>query len=159
MKAVQAQALGNSAAVISSIEKTGKYEMKIEDQAIVLETEDVEIIPVDIPGWKVANNGALTVALDITLTDKLKEEGIARELVNRIQNIRKDKGFEVTDKINLKILGSNVINISVNNNLDYICSETLASSLELVADMKAEDGVAVEVDEQTKTMISISKFN
>ena len=159
MKAVQAQALESSAAVISSIERTGRYEMKTEDQVIVIETEDVEIIPVDIPGWKVANSGALTVALDITLTDKLKEEGIARELVNRIQNIRKDKGFEVTDKINLKILSNTIINISVNNNLDYICSETLASSLELVTDMKTEDGVAVEVDEQTKTMISISKFN
>lgn len=93
--------------------KTGKYEVNIEGDIIVLETEDVEIIPVDIPGWKVANSGALTVALDINLNEALINEGIARELVNRIQNIRKDKGFEVTDKINIKIQRNNSIETAI----------------------------------------------
>ncbi|MFI5205455.1 MAG: DUF5915 domain-containing protein, partial [Candidatus Paceibacterales bacterium] len=103
MKAVQLYAQQNGAKIIHEIELKGKYSVQIDAAEIVLETEDVEIIPVDIPGWKVANSGALTVALDITLNDALKQEGLAREVVNRIQNIRKDRGFEVTDKILVKI--------------------------------------------------------
>ncbi|MFI5141655.1 MAG: isoleucine--tRNA ligase, partial [Bacteroidia bacterium] len=102
MKAVQSFAADHTQEIISGIEKTNKFDLKIEGDTITLEPEDVEIIPVDIPGWKVANSGPITVALDITLTEPLKQEGIAREIVNRIQNIRKDKGFELTDRINIK---------------------------------------------------------
>jgi len=180
MKAVQAFAADNSQAIISSIERTGRYEIPAHVIAsgakqsqddkriassvalamtIVLEKEDVEIIPVDIPGWKVANDGQITVALDIMITPELKEEGIARELVNRIQNLRKDKDFEVTDKIVLKVQRNNLINSAISNNLEYICAEILASSLELVDDFKHNEGVMVELDEKIKTLISINKLN
>ncbi|MCE3260052.1 MAG: isoleucine-tRNA ligase, partial [Bacteroidetes bacterium] len=92
MKAVQAFANDNGQAIIRGIEREGKFAVPVNGTEILLENEDVEIIPVDIPGWKVANNGPLTVALDVTLTEVLKQEGLAREVVNRIQNIRKDKG-------------------------------------------------------------------
>ena len=157
MKTVQAFANDNGNAIISAIEKTGKYEMNIEGDLIVLETEDVEIIPVDIPGWKVANSGALTVALDINLNEALINEGIARELVNRIQNIRKDKGFEVTDKINIKIQRNNSIETAIKNNLSYICTETLTNNLEVVDTISQAEGINVEVDENISTLITVQK--
>lgn len=157
MKTVQAFANDNGSAIISSIEKTGRFEMNIEGEKIVLEPEDVEIIPVDIPGWKVANSGALTVALDINLNEALIHEGIARELVNRIQNIRKDKGFEVTDKINIKIQRNNSIDTAIKNNLNYICTETLTNNLEVVDVISQADGIAVEVDENISTLITVQK--
>lgn len=158
MKSVQAFANANAQLIISGIEKTGKYEMIIEGERIVLDTEDVEIIPVDIPGWKVANSGQLTVALDVTITPFLKEEGIAREIVNRIQNLRKDSNMEVTDRIEVKIQRNSAINAAVNNNLNYICAEILASSLELVDNVESAQGSEVEIDEDTKTLIKITKL-
>lgn len=158
MKSVQAFANENAQAIISGIEKTGSYEMKLGEDTIVLDTEDVEIIPVDIPGWKVANSGQLTVALDVTITPDLKEEGIARELVNRIQNLRKDSNLDVTDRIDVKIQRNSAINSAVNNNLNYICAEILASSLELVDTLEAAQGAEVELDEDTKTLITITKL-
>jgi isoleucyl-tRNA synthetase len=157
MKAVQALATENAQAVISGIEKSGKYEMKFDGDTITLEPEDVEIIPVDIPGWKVANSGQLTVALDITITEPLREEGLARELVNRIQNLRKDSNLDVTDRIDVKIQRNNAINSAINNNLDYICAEILASSLELVDNVEATKGSEVELDEEIKTLVTITK--
>lgn len=159
MKAVQAFATNNAQAIISAVEKTGKFDVTIEGVSYTLENEDVEIIPVDIPGWKVANEGPITVALDITLTSELKEEGIARELVNRIQNLRKDKDFEVTDRILVKIQSNSAINSAVSNNLNYICTEILASSLELVDKITENEGVLVEVDDEVKTLVSIVKLN
>ena len=91
--------------------------MKFDDDSIVLDAEDVEIIPVDIPGWKVANAGQLTVALDVTINLELREEGLARELVNRIQNLRKELNFEVTDKINVCVENHPYIRQAVKNNL------------------------------------------
>ena len=132
--------------------------MKIEGESIVLETEDVEIIPVDIPGWKVANSGQLTVALDVTISEVLREEGLARELVNRIQNLRKDSNLDVTDRIDVKIQRNSAINSAINNNLDYICAEILASSLELVDTVEATKGSEIELDEEIKTMIAITKL-
>jgi isoleucyl-tRNA synthetase len=158
MKSVQAFANEHGQEIISGIEKTGTYEMKFDGESIVLDTEDVEIIPVDIPGWKVANSGQLTVALDVTLTSDLKEEGIARELVNRIQNLRKDSNLDVTDRIDVKIQRNSAINAAVNNNLNYICAEILASSLELVDTLEPAQGSEVELDEDTKTLITITKL-
>jgi isoleucyl-tRNA synthetase len=158
MKSVQAFAAENAQAVIAGIEKKGSFEMKFEGDSIVLDPEDVEIIPVDIPGWKVANSGQLTVALDVTITPDLKEEGIARELVNRIQNLRKDSNLDVTDRIDVKIQRNSAINSAVNNNLNYICAEILASSLELVDTVEAAQGAEVELDEDTKTLITITKL-
>ena len=111
---------------ITAIETNGSFTISDE---ITLELTDVEIGSSDIPGFSVATDEGLTVALDITLTDNLKEEGLAREFVNRIQNLRKDNGFEVTDKIIIEIEKNQSITNAINNNLDYICSETLASSL------------------------------
>ena len=127
MKSVQTFANENAQAIISGIEKTGNFEMKFDGESIILDTEDVEIIPVDIPGWKVVNFGQLTVALDVTISAELREEGLARELVNRIQNLRKDNNLDVTDRIEVKIQRNSAINSAINNNLDYICAEILAS--------------------------------
>ena len=158
MKAVQSFANENANSIISGIEKSGKFEIKIESDTIVLENEDVEIIPIDIPGWKVSNSGQLTVALDVTISPELKEEGIAREIVNRIQNIRKDKNLDVTDRIDVKIQRNSAINSAINNNLDYICAEILASSLELVDNVDATKGSEIELEEEIKTIITITKL-
>jgi isoleucyl-tRNA synthetase len=159
MKALQAFALEHTQTIISGIEKSGSYKVKLQEEVIELENEDVEIIPVDIPGWKVANDGQLTVALDVTISPALREEGLARELVNRIQNMRKDSNLEVTDKIEVKIQRNSAINSAINNNLNYICAEILASSLELVDNVEAASGSEVELDEQIKTLITITKLN
>jgi len=159
MKAVQSFAAGHTQEIISGIEKNSKFDLKIEGDTITLEPEDVEIIPVDIPGWKVANSGPITVALDITLTEPLKQEGIAREIVNRIQNIRKDKGFEVTDRINIKVLQNDALNDAIKNNLNYICSETLTSNLQLVEQLEQQTSMLIEVDEKLNTYISVEKLN
>ena len=159
MKAVQAFANENAQAIISAIEKTGKFELKINSDLVELENEDVEIIPVDIPGWKVANAGQLTVALDITISPELREEGLARELVNRIQNLRKDSNLDVTDRIDVKIQRNSAINSAINNNLNYICAEILASSLELVDSLESAKGSEIELAEEIKTLISITKLN
>jgi isoleucyl-tRNA synthetase len=115
---------------------------------------DVEIIAEDVPGWQVANLGKLTVALDVTITNELKQEGISRELINRIQNLRKGKEFEVTDKINVRVSDHLFINEAVKNNLSYICAEILAESI--VLDNQLSDGELVTIDEN-ELFIVISK--
>jgi isoleucyl-tRNA synthetase len=153
MKEIQQFATENAQEIIVSIEKTGEYMWTKE--SILLQTEDVEIIPVDIPGWKVANQGNLTVALDVTITPGLKEEGYARELVNRIQNLRKETNFEVTDKIIVKVSGENYLNDVLKNNSEYISSQVLASSLEFVPEM--EGGVAVEWEGEEVVRLLLTK--
>lgn len=159
MKAVQNFAQENSKTIISEIEKKGSFTIILEDNKIVLETEDVEIIPVDIPGWKVANSGALTVALDISISEELKNEGLAREVVNRIQNYRKDNGFEVTDKIFVKIQQNVHLDHAIQTNLSYICNETLTEDLQLVSNLESSKASVLEVDEIIKTLITIDKLN
>ncbi len=157
MKTVQAYANDHGDLIIAGIEKTGQFKMNVEGEEILLELEDVEIIPVDIPGWKVANSGQITVALDITLSDSLKEEGLARELVNRIQNLRKDSGLDVTDKILVKIQQNDALDTAIKNNLNYICAETLTGDLQVLK--VVENAITIEVDELVSTLISIEKFN
>jgi len=159
MKTVQAFAKDNGETIIAGIEKTGQFKMNVEGEEIVLEGEDVEIIPVDIPGWKVANSGQITVALDVTLSESLKEEGLARELVNRIQNLRKDSGLDVTDKILVKIQQNDALDTAIQNNLNYICAETLTGDLQVVQNLSAATANSVEVDELVSTLISIEKLN
>ncbi len=159
MKAVQAYAGTFSKNIISDIEKTGFHQVNLENVDIRLELEDVEIIPVDLPGWKVANQGGITVALDIHLDENLKNEGLAREVVNRIQNLRKENGLEVTDKILVKIQQNSSLDNAIKNNLSYICSETLTNELQLVQSLSSENAVAIEVDELITTLISIQKLN
>ncbi|MDB5156393.1 MAG: isoleucine-tRNA ligase, partial [Mucilaginibacter sp.] len=115
---------------------------------------DVEIIAEDVPGWQVANLGKLTVALDVTLTDELKEEGISRELINRIQNLRKTKGFEVTDRITVRLTDHPFISRALNNNLSYICAEILADSI--TPDNQLNEGEITTI-EDNEIIIAINK--
>ena len=126
----------------------------IQNTAYVIEVEDVEIIAEDVPGWQVANLGKLTVALDVTLTDELKSEGIAREVINRIQNLRKELGLEVTDRITVQLQKHTLIVQSVADNLLYICAETLANSLTLVENLST--GNSIEILD-TQLIIALQK--
>ena len=139
---------------IAEIDTNGSLDIVVSGNNITLTTADVEISSQDIPGWLVANAGGITVALDITLTDELRKEGIARELVNRIQNIRKDSGFEVTDRITVMLKDNNVLREAVMANSTYIKSETLTD--ELIFSDDVENGTEVEFDDIT-TLIVISK--
>ncbi len=123
----------NSQLAIESIEKSGKIEIEAQDEKILLTEEDVEIIPVDIPGWKVATKNNITVALDINITDDLYKEGVARELVNRVQNQRKEIGLDITDRITIQIqFKDKIIFDAVSQFKDYICTETLCENIELI---------------------------
>ncbi|GLB50771.1 isoleucine--tRNA ligase [Neptunitalea lumnitzerae] len=139
---------------IQQIEREGSITVDINGKSVILETEEVEITSQDIEGWLVANSGALTVALDVTLTEELRSEGIARELVNRIQNIRKDSGFEVTDKINIKLLKNDTIEKAVLANEEYIKAETLTANLQFEETL--DGGLEVEFDD-LQTKLSIEK--
>ena len=137
---------------IQKIEQLGELSIQIENKSSILQLQDVEISSQDIEGWLVANSGKITVALDVTITDNLRKEGIARELVNRIQNLRKESGFEVTDKISVKILNDGFVEQAVSSNLDYIKTETLTAELELKE--KLEIGTEIAFDEvNTKLFI------
>ncbi len=143
---------------INKIETEERYLLTIDNENVEILISDVEIITEDIPGWVVTNMGNITVALDITLTDKLIEEGLARELVNRIQNIRKDFNFEVTDKISVEIEKNNQITMAINNNYSYICSETLAENFSIVDKIDNSDKIEVELIDELKVFMRISKF-
>jgi len=114
---------------IKELESNSSYTLHIDDTELIIGLEDVEILTQDIPGWAVSSMGNLTVALDITITEELRKEGLAREFINRIQNLRKDKQYEVTDKIEIEVLNNSAISDVINDNYDYICSETLTESL------------------------------
>ena len=144
---------------IQKLELEKSFDIIIQNKPFTLVEEDVEISSEDIPGWQVTNDGKLTVALDITISEGLREEGIAREFINRIQNLRKEMGFEVTDRIDLKVLEHALIHSSLINNKDYICAETLAENLELVDRLDGENAVNVEVDIDIQTLISIKKHD
>ena len=139
---------------IATIEREGELIMEIAGKSITLSQDDVEISSQDIPGWLVANSNGITVALDITISDELRKEGIARELINRIQNIRKDSGFEVTDKITVKMDKNSQVEEAVLANESYIKSETLTENLIFVENL--ENGIEIEFDD-IKTSILISK--
>ena len=139
---------------IQKIEQKGELSLDIDNKSITLQLQDVEITSQDIEGWLVASAGAITVALDITINDDLRQEGIARELVNRIQNIRKDSGFEVTDKIDVKILKDGHVEKAVESNINYIKTETLTAELDF--EEKLEKGTEVAFDE-VNTRLFIEK--
>jgi len=140
---------------IATIEKDGKITVELDGKMINLEVADVEIASKDIEGWLVANEGAITVALDVTITEDLRKEGVARELINRIQNARKDNGLEVTDRIQLTVLRFEDLEESINNNKEYIMSETLTSELVFVDQLI--DGTEIEFD-TIKSKILIHKM-
>lgn len=144
MKAVAAAVAEMSQEAIAELEKNGSYTFMLDNEPAVLEAADVEVLSEDIPGWLVANEGRLTVALEVTVTEELRREGIARELVNRIQNIRKSSGFEITDKISI-VLSKNVESDSaVEQYKEYICNQILATSLVLADNV--EDGTELDLD-------------
>ena len=140
---------------ISKIELEGKMSIELEGKMINLDLSDVEISSKDIEGWLVANEGSITVALDVTISEELRKEGVARELVNRIQNARKDKGLEVTDRIKLTVLKFEDLEESINNNKEYIMSETLTDELVFVDQLI--DGSEIEFD-TIKSKILIHKM-
>ena len=145
MKAVAAAVAGMSQEAIAELEKNGSYTFQLEGGEAVVEASDVEIFSEDIPGWLVANEGKLTVALEVTVTDELKREGIARELVNRIQNIRKSSGFEITDKIAIVLPKNPNTDDAINEYNTYICNQVLANSLVLADEV--ENGTEISFDD------------
>ena len=146
-------AIGNfTAEDIKNIEQNRSISLEINGKNITLELEDVEITSQDIEGWLVANEGALTVALDVTVSDELRKEGIARELVNRIQNLRKDSGFEVTDRIDVQLQKDEKIVAAIASNEDYIKSETLTEEIQIKENLN--NGIEIAFDDvNTKLFI------
>jgi isoleucyl-tRNA synthetase len=136
---------------ITLFEKEGRYSLPVGDEIVELTLSEVEITSEDIPGWTVASKGALTVALDIEITPELVEEGNAREFVNRIQKIRKDSGFDVTDRIDVKVSANNGIEQSLAKFNNYICAEILADKLELASDI--DGGTQIEVNDSLLKVI------
>jgi isoleucyl-tRNA synthetase len=143
-------------AEIVSIESTGKKSLSIHGTPVELTLEDVEIISEDIPGWQVANDGKLTVALDVTVTDDLRYEGIAREFVNRIQNIRKESGYDVTDKIEVEICDHDLIREAISRHSAYIASQTLALKVTVVPAVSGPNVKDVDIDDEV-IKISVQK--
>ncbi|MCM1030941.1 MAG: isoleucine--tRNA ligase [Oscillibacter sp.] len=155
MKQISAAFAGMNQTDIFQFEKTGEFQLAIGEKSITLGLEDAEIMSEDIPGWLVANEGKVTVALDINITQSLKEEGIAREFINRIQNLRKESDFDVTDKIILYIGKHPETDAAVENFSQYIASQVLAEKIELTDCL--ENGKEVEINE-IKTSIKIEKL-
>jgi len=142
---------------IAGIEAEGHTVLTIDGTTVDITLEDVEITTEDIPGWVVLTQNGLTVALDITVTDSLRQEGIARELVNRIQNLRKERDFEVTDKIRVKVEKNHDLEKAIELNFTYICSETLAESLDIVNEIHDQDKKLINLTEEIRTYVSIEK--
>lgn len=154
MGLIASEIQGFSQESIQNLEREGVLTLEVNGKSINLGLEDVEISSQDIEGWLVANSGSITVALDVTITEELRKEGIARELVNRIQNLRKEAGFEVTDKIDIKLQKDGSVEQAVISNLAYIKAETLTA--DLVFEELIENGTEVAFDEVT-TRIVIEK--
>jgi isoleucyl-tRNA synthetase len=140
---------------IASLEANGKLSIPVNEQLTEIMTDDVEIISEDIPGWLVANEGKLTVALDITVTEELKKEGIARELINRIQNLRKSYGFEITDKIQVTLQSDVRINDAVKEFKQYIANQILAKDI-LLTDLT--EGESVDLDDAFQLLLQIKRL-
>ncbi len=142
---------------IQELEQHGQMELSLGEESVTLSLEDVEISTDDIPGWLVTTENGITVALDIQISNELLHEGLARELVNRIQNMRKEGGFEVTDRIEIQVEKADFMAQMLNQNFDYICSETLSDSLEMVEFSSDEGVVSTELDSGYSTRLKISR--
>ncbi len=143
---------------INKFEREGSYSIVVDSQTIALGPDDLEIVSEDIPGWLVASDGNITVALDITVTDDLRLEGIAREFVNRIQNYRKESGFDVTDKINISIQRHEFTNEAIVKHKEYIVSQTLAKEIILVENLDKNTSRQVEIDDDIITWLKIERI-
>ena len=140
MKAVASEIQNFSSEQIANLEKEGKT--IVAGHEITL--NDVEILAKDIPGWTITSEGKITVALDLTITDELKSEGIAREFINRVQNLRKDKGFDLMDKITIQLENSCPFKNQIEENLEYISSEVLADKIEFIASLTSSDEIEID---------------
>jgi isoleucyl-tRNA synthetase len=159
MKGIAAGIAQMSSQDISALQRDGKFSLQIEGEPVEISNDDVEIFTDDIPGWLVASEGAHTVALDVNLSESLIEEGLARELVNKIQNLRKTSGLEVTDRIEIIVQNHPLITAAIENNKNYICAETLGESLKVVDAEIIDQGTGVELTEEISTVVAISKLN
>jgi isoleucyl-tRNA synthetase len=155
MKAVSAALAQFSQTDIAQLEKEGQFNLSIDGEPVMLQITEVEITSEDIPGWTVAGKGSLTVALDVTITPELQAEGNAREFVNRIQKIRKDSGFELTDRINVIVAAPNGLKESLAMFNTYICAEILADKLEIVPEL--QDGTEIELNDVSLNVIVSKK--
>ncbi|MBR5829280.1 MAG: class I tRNA ligase family protein, partial [Bacteroidaceae bacterium] len=144
MKSVNAAVTEMSQEQISALEKNGSITLQVEGTDALIELADVEIFSEDVPGWTVANEGALTVALDVEVTDELRREGVAREIVKKIQALRKDSGFDITDRIEVTVSASEASDAAVEQFREYICNQVLADSLVVSAELT--EGEEVELD-------------
>ena len=144
---------------IALIEKQGFYEFEVQSENIKIQLDEVEITTDNIPGWLVANEGNMTIALDINITEDLRKEGLAREFINRIQNIRKESGFDVTDKIKIQIQRHPQIDDAIEAHKDYINIQTLSNSIDLVDIIENNHTTKVEIDTNIETQIKIEKVN
>jgi len=142
---------------IRAFEQEGSLEIQLDEGPVTLETGDIEVVSQDIPGWLVAVDGELTVAMDMTISEALAHEGMARELVNKVQNLRKDLDYELTDRIRLTVEAASEVAEAIDNNKDYICAETLAESLELVETLDSSDTYSVLLVEGVNTRLSIER--
>ncbi|MHC1703487.1 MAG: isoleucine--tRNA ligase [Tenuifilaceae bacterium] len=158
MKSISSSVANMTQKDISQLEKIGSFMLNIPEGPIEIGIKDVEILSEDIPGWLVSNEGRFTVALDITITEDLRNEGIARELVNRIQNLRKEAGFDVTDKIHISILKHKAINSAIEIHREYIASQTLAKEIELVDFEPKGATTNIEIDADIITSIKVEKI-
>jgi isoleucyl-tRNA synthetase len=154
MKLIAGAVMQLSQEAIADFERNKSYTITVNDSDVVLQLDEVEITTKDIDGWLVANQDNTTVALDVTITDELKSEGIARELINRIQNHRKNSGFEVTDRINISFTENELIENAVNENKEYIKAETLADSI--IFAKFIENGTEIVFD-QVQAQMQITK--
>jgi len=157
MKAIATMVAQFDQDTIAQIEANGGTEIKIDDEALKLDIADFEISSEDIPGWTVTSDGPITVALDINLSEELKNEGLAREMVNRIQNLRKDQGFDVTDRINVTIQEHPELLVALNSNLNYICAEILADKLEFRGKAEIHGGVELDIDANLNIEVLVEK--
>ncbi len=159
MKSIAAVVITFDSNQINALQRNGELAIEVEGQTILLHLEDVEIFTEDIPGWLVASEGAHTVALDVMLSEELLEEGLARELVNKIQGIRKNSGLEVTDSIEIVIGFHPSLTKAIENNKSYICAETLGASLTIINQDPSANGSVVEITDEISVAITISKLN
>ena len=156
MKAIADAVANMSQDAIADFEKNGRYTFMLSDAPVTIVLDDVEIFNQDIQGWEVANEGKLTVALEVTITDELRKEGMARELVNRIQNIRKSSGFEITDRINVELSKNPISDGAVQEYNTYICNQVLANSLKMLDNV--EDATELEFDD-FKLYVNVKREN
>jgi isoleucyl-tRNA synthetase len=159
MKEAAALLQGMDTAEINRFQQDGQYTLHVGGEAVHVMRSDVEILTDDIPGWLLATEGAYTVALDIQISPELLREGLARELINKIQNLRKSSGLEVTDRIDLRVQNHPALNEAIESNKEYICAETLANSIEITNNQALSGDQSVEITEDIRTEIALTKSN